>query len=194
MTCATSSLISNKILDQTQPILLAQLSLPGEATDVAFAPNLQMAVVAANEGGLHLVDVLDPVNPRLIRTLPVHDLRSAIVSARLVEVRQEAAYVFADFTLLKIDLVSGNTIQTLRLDPVNVLGVALEGSLLYLLGNNRVLQVVDISGEQMKLRGALSLPCCDGLGQIFVGNSIAYLGSCAGLRSSSGVSDGGGTS
>ena len=51
------------------PIFLGQLDLPGDATDVAVDSTLMIAAVAANGGGLHLVDVSNPMLPVLLRTI-----------------------------------------------------------------------------------------------------------------------------
>ena len=60
------------IVDASQfnaPIILGQLDLPGDATDVSVDPNLKIAVVAANTGGLHFIDISDPMQPVLLRTI-----------------------------------------------------------------------------------------------------------------------------
>ena len=54
-----------------QPQVKSQLDLPGDATDVALAAGRGIAVVAANAGGLHFVDVSDPAKPVLRQTLNV---------------------------------------------------------------------------------------------------------------------------
>jgi hypothetical protein len=48
---------------------LAELTLPGQAGDVAFSPDGALALVAAGEDGLHVVSFQDPTQPVLAGTL-----------------------------------------------------------------------------------------------------------------------------
>ena len=50
------------------PIVLGQLDLPGDATDIAYDRVNDVVIVASNAGGLHFVDVSDPMTPTLLRT------------------------------------------------------------------------------------------------------------------------------
>jgi hypothetical protein len=145
------------------PIILGQLDLPGDATDVAVDSNLRIATVATNAGGLHFVDVSDPMAPTLLRTINV--------SASQVEVVQGVAYATVGGTLRAYDLVTGIELQALTLGGT-LTGLVPEGSFLYTMNSSRVLRAIDISGFTMVARGSLTLP--HGGGQVFVGNGIAY--------------------
>lgn len=60
------------VVDATRfdrPIILGQLDLPGDSTDVAIDSSRGRAVVAANAGGLHIVDVSDPTQPVLFKKI-----------------------------------------------------------------------------------------------------------------------------
>jgi hypothetical protein len=101
-----------------RPILLGQLDLPGEATDVAVDATLKLAAVAANAGGpsprrsgsghaggLHLVDVSDPMQPRLRQTLSAN--------ASQVEIIGGVAYLAAGSELRSYDLLTGTYLEQL---------------------------------------------------------------------------------
>jgi len=85
-----------KVSQFQMPILLGQLDLPGDTTDVAVDATPKLAAVAANAGGLHLVDVSDPMQPRLRQTLSV--------DASQVEIIGGVAYVAAGSELRSYDL------------------------------------------------------------------------------------------
>ncbi|MFM6137910.1 MAG: hypothetical protein ACKPCP_27845, partial [Sphaerospermopsis kisseleviana] len=66
------------------PIILGQLNLPGDATDVAVDTKLNIAAVASNSGGLHLVNVTDGMLPTLNKTINLN--------ANQVEIADGIAY------------------------------------------------------------------------------------------------------
>src|SRR5262249_6023282 len=113
--------------------------------------------------GLQLVDVSDPMVPRLLRTVNVNATR--------VEVFQGTAYISVGGSVSRIDLLTGETIQTLSLGNT-ITDLTREDTFLYSMDNNRFLRAIDTSSGQMVLRGSLQLP--HGGGQLFVGNGIAY--------------------
>ena len=147
------------------PIVLGQLNLPGDATDIAVDTNLNIAAVATNTGGLQLVDVSNTMLPELRQTLNI--------SANQVEILDGIVYAAAGSTLHAIDLLTGEQLQTLSLGSGNVTGMAREGSILYTMNSSQILKALDISSGSMVERGSLTLP--DGGGKLFVGNGIAYV-------------------
>ncbi len=155
------------IVDSTQfnnPIVLGQLDLPGINVDVAVESRLQMAVLAGSTGGLHFVDVSDPMLPTLIKTISIN--------ANLVVVLEGVAYVAVGSQLRSYDMATGDRLQTLILDGVDLTGLACEGLTLYSMDTNRILRAIDISGLEMIELGSVQMP--DGGGRLFVGNGIAY--------------------
>jgi hypothetical protein len=65
----------------------AELSLEGQALDVAFSADGLSLTVAGGEAGLHLVDISDPAQPRLVATLPQYAPADAVaVSGMLLAV------------------------------------------------------------------------------------------------------------
>ena len=151
--------------DFDDPIVLGQLDLDGDATDVAVDTGQDLAVVASGTGGLHIVDVSDPVMPVLERTLPAN--------ATQVEVTGEVAYAAVEGELQSFDLVGRVVLMRLELSTSPIISLAREGQFLYSLHQDRTLQIVEISAMQMTARGSLQLPHGDG--QIFVGNGVAFV-------------------
>ena len=124
----------------------------------------QIAAVAAGSGGLHLVNIADPVQPAL--------LRSVAARAAQVEVFDGVAYVAAGTKLQSFSLTTGELLQTLSLGEGLLTGLAREGSLFVTMDDLRNLRAVDISSGVMTARGVLRLP--QGGSQVFVGNGVAY--------------------
>ena len=146
------------------PIVLGQLDLPGDAVDVAVDSRLRIAAVAAGSGGLHLVDVTDPVQAVLIQTVASQPAQ--------VELFDGVAYVAAGTKLQSFSLITGELLQTLSLGGGLLTGLAREGSLFITMDELRNLRAVDISSGVMMVRGVLQLP--QGGGQVFIGNGVAY--------------------
>jgi hypothetical protein len=147
------------------PIVLGHLDLPGDANDLAVDSDLKIAAVAANLGGLHLVDVSDSMQPKLIQTIREN--------ANQVEVRDGVVYAAIGSAIISYDVLTGDRLQTLLLGTATLTGLAREGLVHYAMDSGLTLHAVDISGPVMVARGSLSTP--DGGGQLFVGNGVAYV-------------------
>ena len=159
----------------TKPVVLGQLDLPGDAVDVSVDSTLKIAAVATGVGGLQLVDVSDPMLPRLHRT--VSD------TVNQVEVADGVAYATVDTTLKAIDLSTGDELESLNVPGAGrVVAMAREGTRLYVFTKqpdsvtlNGTFSIVDISGEgSPQVRGQISVVAAD-RGRVFVGNGLAYI-------------------
>ncbi|MBN1121679.1 MAG: hypothetical protein JXJ17_11425 [Anaerolineae bacterium] len=64
--------------------LQTELALEGRALDVAFSADGLSLTVAAGAAGLHLVDISDPGQPRLVATLPQYAPADAVVSSGML--------------------------------------------------------------------------------------------------------------
>jgi len=149
-----------------RPIVLGQLDLPGDATDLAVDSRLQIAVVATNAGGLQFVDVADSTRPMLLQTINVN--------ASQVEVVDGVACAAVGGAVRTFDVLTGEPFETLSLGGASIVSLAREGAMLYTLDSNRVLRAIDIGGFTMAARGSLTLNASSG--KLFVGNGIAYIG------------------
>ena len=140
---------------------------------MAVDAGLNLAVVAAGAGGLHIVDVTDPTLPKLVRTIPM--------TASQVEVVRGVTYVAFGAQIWAYDLRTGNLLTTLALGSANIVALANEGLFLYSIDANRVLRAIDITDAgSMLARGSMTLPAA-GM-KLVVGNGIAYV--AAGVDSS----------
>ena len=119
-------------MDFKFPIVLSQLDLAGDATDVDVDPRLNIAAVATAASGLAIVDVTDPSNPQLIRTIAGH--------ATQVEVFEGVAYTNQGSDLRAYDLLTGERLQSLALNGGNITGIAREGSVFYTMDDSRILR------------------------------------------------------
>jgi hypothetical protein len=152
------------------PIILGQLNLAGDATDVAVDANLKIAAVATNNGGLQLVDVSDPMLPVLKKTININ--------ASQVEVVDGIAYVTVGTSLRAVDLLSGEQIQQVTLPSSGtVTGLARDGSYLYgFISGSDIFFIVDVSNSAAPtLKGQLTVSIASTDVGVFAGNGIAYL-------------------
>jgi hypothetical protein len=160
------------IVDGTQfnnPIVLGQLRLAGNATDVGVDSNLQIAAVAAGST-LYLVNVSDPMTPTITR--------SVAVSATRVVVANGIAYAVAGNMLKEVDLLTGEILQSLTLPGSgNVTGLARDGTKLYAYERNSgTFMVIDISNEGLAaVQGQLFVSIASADVGVFAGNGVAWL-------------------
>jgi hypothetical protein len=155
------------VVDVTQfnrPVTLGQLKLPGDAVDVAVDSEQGIAVVASGDGGLHFVDVKDPMLPRWIRSIAARAIQVQIVDS--------VVYAAVGNELRSIDLATGELFQVLGVGDQPITGLSADGQLLYTMSSNRRLTAVDLSGLDMKEIGSLIMD--QGGGKLFVGGGVAY--------------------
>jgi|CXWL01.1.fsa_nt_gi hypothetical protein len=166
------------IVDVTQfqrPVVLSQLDLAGDATDVSVESLLGIAVVAANAGGLHFVDVSNQVSPTLIRTIAT--------TPNQVKVFDGFAYVTVGGDLRSYNLLTGELVQSVSVSTAALVGLAREGNMFYTTDTANVLRAVSVSAGALTPRGSMTLPIAAGQSQkIFVGNGIAYIGAEIGFN------------
>jgi hypothetical protein len=148
-----------------KPVLLGQIQLTGNSTSVDVDPNLRIAAVASNAGGLNFIDVSNPVQPKLLHKINVN--------ATQVKVIDGFAYAAVGGDVISYDLLTGEQYQDLVVSANPITGLAADGSFLYTMDTHFALHVVDVSGSFMANRGSLTL--ANGGGQVSVGNGIAYV-------------------
>ncbi|MEM9218254.1 MAG: Ig-like domain-containing protein [Cyanobacteria bacterium P01_F01_bin.150] len=148
------------------PIILGQLDLPGNATDVAVDPTLNIAAVVT-QNGLQLVDVSDPMMPELIQTVEINAFQ--------VEVFDGLAYATVGGTLQTIDLLTGEITDSLSVSSALIETMAREGSYLYTYARNSF-SVID-TAQKGGAAIVNSIPVDAGRvnNYLSVGNGIAYL-------------------
>ena len=110
------------------PVVLGQIQLAGDSTSVSVDPNLQIAAVASGTA-LHLVDVSNPADPKVIQSLDI--------ATDFVQVYQGVAYAavgdqvvavnLATGTTLATETYSGGTVDALGIDQGNLYVLASEG-------------------------------------------------------------------
>jgi len=167
------------IVDASQfdsPIVLGQLDLSGDATDVAVDANLQIAAIASNGGGLHLVDVSDPMLPTTSNTVNI--------SANQVEIADGIAYATVGNALRAIDLLTGEELNSITLPGSGtVTDVSREGTSLYAFtSGSDTFSVIDIADEQaLNVLGQVNVNIASSQVGVFAANGVAYLAG-SGLR------------
>ncbi len=168
---ATSGSGGLAVVDVTDPsnlVVLAQLNLDGENTDVRVDSLSNTAVVGGGSAGVHLVDVSDPTGPKLTGTIPTGQ------NARAVETHAGFAYVADGVRLLAIDLGVGQVVgRPLLVSQQPITDIAREGNRLYTMDGSIALHVIEVDGPTMTARG--SLDTFQGGTQLFVDRDVAYL-------------------
>ncbi len=152
------------------PIVLGQLDLLGDATDIAVDSRRNIAAVAANDGGLHLVNVADGMLPILNQTINL--------AANQVEIADGIAYATVNNNLHVIDLSNGQELQILTLPGSGgVSGLAREGTRLYAyVSGADTFSIIDIAEEgAAKLLGQLNVNIASTDVGVSAGNGVAYL-------------------
>ena len=89
-----------------------------------------------------------------------------------VETLDGIAYAATFGSIVSIDLLTGERLQTLQLGG-ELVDLAIEGGTLYATDRSNDLTVIDIAGFEMAQRGSVAL--LTGGGKLFVGNGIAYV-------------------
>lgn len=168
------------IVDASQfnnPILLGQMDLSGDATDVAVDGRLGRAVVATNTGGVQIIDVSDPMDPKIAHVV-------TNVLAGRVEVADGVAYVTRDNVLIAIDLLTGTVLQSLTLPGSGtVTGLTREHDRLYaFVSGSDTFSVVDIANEGGAfVQGQTNVSIASFDVGVSAGNGVAWLAG-SGLR------------
>jgi|GEM_PF-187621 len=161
----------------TKTKVLAELDLTGNNTDVAVDAVRGIAVLAANDAGLHIVDISSPSSPALRQTLAF----ASPVSH--VEVRDGIAYVTTGSDLASVDLNTGEVRSTLSLSSLGggtLTDLAIDGDTLFTMDGSRVLRSISIVGDVLTLLDSLTLST--GGGRLFVGGGVAYIGGTGGFQ------------
>ncbi|MEM9643811.1 MAG: Ig-like domain-containing protein [Planctomycetota bacterium] len=155
------------IIDTTQfdaPVILSEIDLSGNNADVAVDLARDLAVLAGENGGLHFVDIGNPLAPTLIESVILDG------PANRVELFDGIAYVASATDLVAVDLATRQVIETVDFTSRELTDITREGNLLYAIDTQGRLQVLSIDGTLLRQRGNTNLSV-EG-GKLFVGNGL----------------------
>ena len=157
------------VTDPLFPVLTGAIDLAGVSSTVAVDGLRDLAVLGSQfvAPGLRIVDVSNPSAPKTVRTISIG------VGVGQVEVLDGMAYAASGAALLKIEIASGEVLQTLELGDAALAGFAREGALLFTMDVAGTLRAIDISSFIMVARDDLDVAHAGG--DVFVGGGIAYL-------------------
>lgn len=158
------------------PIVLGQLDLPGDATDVAVDSNLQLAALATNNGGLQLVDISDPMEPKVSNSLSL--------SANQVEIANGIAYVASgnNGLLVSVDLFTGSIIEERKYAGGQIQDMAVSNTSLYTVLRSgtspHTVNKIDISGSLGEPVDTLTIEERPTFGRLHIaaGGGLVYVG------------------
>ena len=148
---------------------ISRVPLPGLPHDLAVAGTT--VLIAADEAGLVVVDIADPVDPVIRAVLPVG------TRAEGVAVAGTLAYVAEPWSGLHIIDVSdpGQPVELGLVDPTGFpTGVVVDGDHAYLAVDNDGLVVVDVSDPAAPVEVA-ALPVWGGADEVVVEGGVAFV-------------------
>ncbi len=171
-----SDLVSIDVSDALKPKVLSQTSLPGrQALDIDIDPISNIAIVA-NDQGVHFIDISSAGGPSI--------RHSAYGAPTQLEIINGIAYVAEGTTINAYEASTGEKLYSFTAGDNLITGMAHEGSIIYLMDNQRVLRALDSSGGALTPRGVLTVP--QGGSSISVGNGIAYISTVNGFATAAG--------
>jgi hypothetical protein len=164
--------------DPEQPILLGAVNLAGFSRSVDVDGLRGLAAVASDntvDAALRIVDVSDPAHPAQVHSLTLAD------GALHVAVLDGVAYVASGTSLVSVDMLSGQVLDTLDLGGGPLTGLARDGRTLFTMDTANTLRAIDIAGDgALAARDALAL--AQGGGDVFAGGGVAYVANSSGFR------------
>ena len=163
------------IVDTTrfdQPLLLGQLNLPGSSSVAIDSSRGIAAVAAPSNSQLHIVDVADPVQPKLVLTIPV--------AASHVELFDGRIYAAVGSDIRVYDLASGDEVGDFSLGTgQSIDAMARDGALLVVLviDATRIqsLRVLDLSGPSITGRGSIAMADQYRGTSLFVADGVVWI-------------------
>jgi hypothetical protein len=148
----------------SQPVITSQVSLPGSVSGIDADLSRDLAVAAANTGGLHFLDVSDPLQPKLIETVPI------VASGVLI--RNGLVYASVRGAIYVYDLAGRVRLQILRVSDGMLSDLAAEGNHLFTIDEDDRVFSLRIQREGLETADSLSLSRT--AGNIFVGGGVLY--------------------
>ncbi|MBE9061109.1 Ig-like domain-containing protein [cf. Phormidesmis sp. LEGE 11477] len=167
------------IIDASQfnsPIVQGQINLAGDNIDVAVDSDVNIAAVAGQSGGLHLVDISDSMTPTLIKTVDL--------AVNQVEISDGIIYASVGNSVKMLDVFSGEELEPIELSGSGfVSDIAVEGSTLYTyLSGSDTLSAIDINNPgTASVLDEINVSVASSSVGISVGNGVAYIAG-SGLR------------
>lgn len=167
-----------------QPVVLAELDLPGNAVDIAVGQG-GFAALALEDGGVAVIDLADPAAPQLAYTI------DGIASQ--VEIADNLLIAAFDGQISLTHLASGVEISTLDLGTFEVEAMAFAEGHLYVVTNNQQLTIYALEDFALSQLGSLGTSgfIVDGGNRMVVDGDVLFMG--AAFQTGEDVSFGGGT-
>jgi PAP2 superfamily/Bacterial Ig-like domain len=171
-----SGLTVADVTDFARPISLAQLGLPGEVNNLSLDVVRKLVAAASPTNGVHLINVANPAEPELLRTLP-HEGTDSVTG---VELYDGLIYIGVGGKIRAFDVQSGELTSDFALGTQRVLGISRSGDRLYATvqdtGTSQVLlRIFDISSAGLTARGSVVLPGITSAGDPYFANDIERL-------------------
>ena len=134
-----SGFASVDISDPLMPVILAELNLPGQSSDLAVDLGNGRVYVAAGSAGVHVIDVSDPANPTLIQTISSPSGVSRIV------LTEHGTFAVGNRELIAIDTGIGEVVAQLTVTGVALEAIAAEGVHVFVTDTSGSFAAVNVS-------------------------------------------------
>ncbi len=161
------------VTDFAKPISISQFTVPGLINNLSLDVGRKIVAAASPTSGVHLIDVANPTQPKLLRTLP-HEGTDPVAA---VELYDGLVYVGVGGKIRAFDVQSGELSSDFDLGTQLVLGMSrnadrLYATLLDTVSNQRLLRIFEIASAGLAASGSLVLPGITTAGDPYVTNDI----------------------
>jgi len=147
------------------PVLLGQIALQGNATDIAVDTNFELAFLPVGNRQVRVVNIADPQMPEIKQTISSSD------EANAVEVNGGFLYVGGNY-LSQYEIITGQRFKSVDLGSA-IVDLTKEGTKLYVLTEHKQLHIIETANQSIQVMGSLTLP--GEAHRLFAGNNTLYI-------------------
>ncbi|MEV8468445.1 Ig-like domain-containing protein [Fluviibacterium sp. DFM31] len=166
------------VIDVTDPRAptVESVTAIAKVRDGDFDAALDLMVVVATDGTTHIWDLSDT-------SAPV-DLGELTTGAGHVAARDGQALISVSGAVKLFDLTTGDEIESISLgsNVASVRGLVQEGAFAYALDNRGTLHVIEQLGDQLLLRGSVSVGLSAAERKLFAGDGVVYVPASNGFQ------------
>lgn len=158
------------ITDPLQPVILSELNLLGDSTDLAVDLGNGRVFVAAGSAGIHVIDVSNPALPRVVQNI------STPGPPRRLVLNERGLFAASNNELLAIDPTLGVVVSQLTATGAVLEAIAAEGDHVFVNDQNGQFAAVNVSTALLDGKMTLiSMVSAHRVERLTVLDGVAYL-------------------
>lgn len=165
-----SGFASVDITDPMQPVILAELDLPGQSNDLVVDAGTARVFIAAGSAGIHVIDVSNPAMPRVVQNISIPGSPTRLVLNEL------GLFAASTNELVAIDPELGVVVSQLTVTGAALEAIAAENDHVFVNDTNGKFSAVEVSSAL--LTGTMTLTSTvdsHRVERLTVLNGVAYL-------------------